>query len=103
MATTFDRNKELPGLPPPHLLDGSYKAIFSNRLALEEALLTIKTTFESNLKANVNLVRISAPMFLLRYVSMSLREHRALLLVLPANGSVSLTRRTHCILSHARQ
>lgn len=66
MATNFDRTKELPGLPPAHLLDGSYKATFPNRLALEEALLTIKSTFEANLKANVNLVRISAPMFLLR-------------------------------------
>ena len=63
MATNFVRNQKLAGLPPDSVLDGSYKPVFDNKLDLEEALSTIKTTFEANLKKNINLVRVSAPMF----------------------------------------
>ena len=54
----------MPGLPPAHLLeDGGYKPSFTNKLELEEALLFVKTTLEENLKKNVNLQRVSCPMF----------------------------------------
>jgi len=67
MATTFDRTQPLGGLPPKHVLEkGGYEAKFKNRLELEEALTLTKTTLEENLKANINLVRVSAPMFVTR-------------------------------------
>ena len=47
-------------------LDGGYKPVFTDRLQLEEALLFCKTTLENNLKENVNLVRVSAPLFVTR-------------------------------------
>jgi hypothetical protein len=47
-------------------LNGGYKPVFTNRLQLEEALTYCKTTLESNLKENVNLVRVSAPLFVTR-------------------------------------
>jgi aspartate--ammonia ligase len=47
-------------------LDGGYKPIFTDKLQLEEALLFTKTTLEDNLKANLNLVRVSAPLFVTR-------------------------------------
>lgn len=47
-------------------LEGGYKPVFTNRLQLEEALLFCKTTLENNLKENVNLVRVSAPLFVTR-------------------------------------
>lgn len=62
MATTFNRDVPLGGLPPKHAMEG-YQPTLPNLLAKEEALLTIKTTFESNLKKNIDLVRISAPLF----------------------------------------
>lgn len=63
-ASTFDPSKVMPGLPPSHLLeDGGYKPAFTNKLELEEALLFVKTTLEENLKKNVNLQRVSCPMF----------------------------------------
>ena len=57
--------EELIGLPPAHVLEkGNYKPVLPNLLEKEDALLTIKTTFEANLKQNVNLQRVSCPMFL---------------------------------------
>lgn len=47
-------------------LNGGYKPVFTNRLQLEDALTFCKTTLETNLKANVNLVRVSAPLFVTR-------------------------------------
>lgn len=47
-------------------LEGGYKPVFTNRLQLEEALVFCKTTLENNLKENVNLVRVSAPLFVTR-------------------------------------
>mmetsp|Transcript_949 Transcript_949/g.1547 ORF Transcript_949/g.1547 Transcript_949/m.1547 type:complete len:392 (+) Transcript_949:145-1320(+) len=65
LATTFDRTKTLAGLPPPHVMaKGGYTPSFEDKLEQEEALTLLKTTFEDNLKANVNLVRVSCPMFL---------------------------------------
>jgi len=63
MATTFDRNEPLAGLPPKHVLDGSYTPVFEDKLKQEEALSFIKTSFEAKLKANVALTRVSCPMF----------------------------------------
>lgn len=40
-----------------------YSRQFSHSLQLEDALSTIKLTFEDNLKKNINLTRISAPLF----------------------------------------
>ena len=52
-------------MPPPHVLeDGNYIPIIKNKLELESALTTVKTTFETNLKENVNLLRVSAPSFI---------------------------------------
>ena len=67
MATTFDRTDPLGGLPPKHILeDGGYSPVFTDKLKLEEALGFCKTTLENNLKANINLVRVSAPLFVTR-------------------------------------
>lgn len=54
----------LAGLPPKQLLDKGYNPTISNLLEKEEALLLIKTTFENKLKENVNLQRVSCPLFL---------------------------------------
>lgn len=62
MATHFDKTQPLAGLPPAHAID-NYTPTMKTRLQLEDALTTIKTTFENNLKANVNLTRVSAPLF----------------------------------------
>ncbi|KAA8496085.1 Aspartate--ammonia ligase [Porphyridium purpureum] len=48
------------GLPP---VEG-YTPVIKNLLELEKALLLIKTTFETNLKENVGLTRVSCPVFL---------------------------------------
>jgi len=50
------------GLPPVE----TYKPVFSSLLELEETLLLVKKTFEDNLKENVGLTRVSAPLFLNR-------------------------------------
>lgn len=64
MATTFDPEDPLAGLPPKELLEKGYQPTIPNLLEKEEALLYIKTEFESKLKKNVNLQRVSAPLFL---------------------------------------
>jgi len=65
MATTFDRSQPLAGLPPPHVLvDGGYVPTITDALEKEEAIGIIKSTFEENLKKNVNLVRVTSPLFL---------------------------------------
>ena len=67
MACTFDRTNPLGGLPPKHVLhEGGYEPKFTDKLQLEEALTLCKTTLETNLKKNINLVRVSAPMFVTR-------------------------------------
>lgn len=48
------------GIPPVT----DYKPVFSDLVQLEEALLLTKTTFEANLKRELNLIRVSAPLFL---------------------------------------
>jgi len=63
MATHFDKTKPLAGLPPADVMSG-YQPQIKTKLELETALTMIKTTFEENLQKNVNLVRVSAPMFL---------------------------------------
>lgn len=50
-------------LPPDEVLE-SYSPSIGSKLELEIALTNIKTTFEQKLQKNVNLVRVSAPMFL---------------------------------------
>ncbi len=62
MATHFDRTKPLAGLPPSDVIS-SYEPQIKTRLELESALSFVKTSFEDKLKENVNLVRVSAPMF----------------------------------------
>lgn len=62
MATHFDRTKPLAGLPPKEVID-NYKPQITNKLELEAALTLIKTSFEEKLKKNVNLLRVSAPLF----------------------------------------
>mmetsp|Transcript_23209 Transcript_23209/g.57258 ORF Transcript_23209/g.57258 Transcript_23209/m.57258 type:complete len:404 (-) Transcript_23209:343-1554(-) len=52
------------GLPPAHCMDGSYTPVMKNKIELEEALLLIKRTFEDNFKKELNIIRVSAPMFL---------------------------------------
>lgn len=65
MATTFDRSQPLAGLPPPHVLvDGGYVPTIADALEKEEAIGIIKSAFEENLKKNVNLVRVTSPLFL---------------------------------------
>lgn len=64
MATTFNPDEPLGGLPPKELLEKGYQPTIPNLLEKEEALLYIKTAFEAKLKANVNLQRVSAPLFL---------------------------------------
>ena len=63
MATTFDREQPLAGLPPMTVLEAGYTPVFDDKLKQEEALLTVKTTFEDNLKKNVSLTRVSCPLF----------------------------------------
>ncbi len=63
MATNFSRGTPLAGLPPKEALE-NYEPSIPCLITKEEALLTIKTTFENNLKKNVNLTRVSAPLFL---------------------------------------
>jgi aspartate--ammonia ligase len=63
MATTFVRDQPLAGLPPKNLLDKGYTPTFESKLEQEDALLMIKTEFENNLKANLNLTRVSCPLF----------------------------------------
>jgi len=63
MATTFKHNQPLGGLPPKHVIEAEYTPSIPNLILKEEALETIKRTFEDKLKKNVNLVRVSAPMF----------------------------------------
>lgn len=64
MACTFNREDPLGGLPPAHIMakDG-YTPVFTDKLQLEEALGVCKKTLEDNLKNNINLVRVSAPLF----------------------------------------
>ena len=64
MATTFNPEEELAGLPPQSVLDKGYTPSIESLLEKEEALLLIKTTFEAKLKEYVNLQRVSCPMFL---------------------------------------
>mmetsp|Transcript_16027 Transcript_16027/g.21993 ORF Transcript_16027/g.21993 Transcript_16027/m.21993 type:complete len:371 (-) Transcript_16027:163-1275(-) len=64
MATTFDRTQAMAGLPPAHVLEpNAYTPTIKDKLLKEEALILVKTTFEENLKKNVNLVRVTNPMF----------------------------------------
>lgn len=63
MATTYDRDVPLAGLPPMHVLESGYTPTIDDKLKQEEALLTIKTVFEENLKKNVALQRVSCPLF----------------------------------------
>lgn len=67
MVPTLDRTAALGGLPPKHLLEeGGYTKAIPDRLTMEEALIFTKTTFEDALKENINLVRVSAPLFVTR-------------------------------------
>jgi len=64
MATNFDRSKAMPGLPPAIIMESAgYTPSIKDRLTLEEAIGLVKRTFEDNLKNNINLVRVSAPLF----------------------------------------
>ena len=63
MATTYNRDQALAGLPPMHVLESGYTPTFEDKLQQEEALSTIKTTFEANLKKNLSLTRVSCPLF----------------------------------------
>ena len=54
---------ESVNLPPKHVID-NYTPTINNKLQLEIALTKIKTTLETKLNENINLVRVSAPMFL---------------------------------------
>jgi len=64
MATTFNSEDPLAGLPPPHIMEsGGYTPAFKDNLVKEEALLLVKNTFESKLKEAVNLQRVSCPLF----------------------------------------
>ncbi|KAG7364922.1 asparagine synthetase AsnA [Nitzschia inconspicua] len=63
MATTFNPQEPMAGLPPKDVVTG-YQPTIENLLEKEEALSFIKTTFEDKLKANVNLQRVSCPIFL---------------------------------------
>uniref|UniRef100_A0A7S3L829 Aminoacyl-transfer RNA synthetases class-II family profile domain-containing protein n=1 Tax=Amphora coffeiformis TaxID=265554 RepID=A0A7S3L829_9STRA len=62
MATTFNPEDPLAGLPPKKVLE-NYQPVFKELLAKEEALCIIKQTFEDKLKENVNLQRVSCPLF----------------------------------------
>ena len=80
-ATTFDRTALMPGLPPAKLLEkDGYTPTMDSKLKLEEALTFIKTTLEENLKKNVNLSRVSCPMFVTRASGFNGK--------LPSSGSV---------------
>jgi Aspartate-ammonia ligase len=64
MATTFNRDEPLAGLPPKHLLEGNgYTPVFKDNLEKEIALSLIKKTFEDKLKEYVELTRVSCPLF----------------------------------------
>ena len=63
MATTFNRDEPLAGLPPTHVLDNGYTPVFKDNLEKELALSLIKKTFEDKLKENVDLTRVSCPLF----------------------------------------
>lgn len=63
MATTFNRDDPLAGLPPKSLLDNGYTPVFKDNLAKEEAMCLIKRTFEDKLKEQVSLTRVSCPLF----------------------------------------
>jgi aspartate--ammonia ligase len=65
MATTFNPEEPLAGLPPKHLLEGAgaYSPVFKDNLEKEIALSLIKKTFEDKLKENVDLTRVSCPLF----------------------------------------
>lgn len=63
MATTFNPDEPLAGLPPKHVMDGSYTPVFEDKLKQEEAISFVKNNFEDKLKENVNLTRVSCPMF----------------------------------------
>lgn len=70
MATNFDRTAYMPGLPPAKLLEeGGYTPSIpnNNKLLKEEALDFTKTTLENNMKQNVNLVRVSCPLFVTKH------------------------------------
>lgn len=62
MATTFNRDEPMAGLPPRHVLD-NYTPVFKDNLEKEIALSLIKTTFENKLKEEVELTRVSCPLF----------------------------------------
>lgn len=65
MATNFDKTKPLAGMPPAHVLKpGAYVKQIKDPLSQEEALLMVKETFLRELQKNVNLVRVSNPLFL---------------------------------------
>ena len=63
MATTFNREQPLGGLPPMHVMESGYTPAIEDKLKQEEALLTIKTVFEDKLKQNLALTRVSCPLF----------------------------------------
>ena len=76
MATTFNRDEPLAGLPPKHVLDNGYNPVFKDMLVKEEALLLVKTTFEDKLKENVNLQRVSCPMFVTKRSGFNGKQQR---------------------------
>jgi Aspartate-ammonia ligase len=64
MATTFNREEPMAGLPPNHVMEsGGYAPVFKDMLEKEIALSLIKTTFEDKLKEYVELTRVSCPLF----------------------------------------
>jgi aspartate--ammonia ligase len=63
MATTFNPEDPLAGLPPKHVLENGYTPTIQDLLVKEEALLMIKTNFEAKLNKNINLQRVSCPLF----------------------------------------
>jgi Aspartate-ammonia ligase len=64
MATTFNREEPLAGLPPNHVMEaGGYTPVFKDMVEKEIALSLIKTTFEDKLKEYVELTRVSCPLF----------------------------------------
>lgn len=63
MATHFDKTQPMAGLPPKDVLE-NYTPTIDSKLKLETALTMIKTTLEESLCKNINLVHVSAPMFL---------------------------------------
>ena len=54
----------MAGLPPAYLLEeGGYTPTIKDALVKEQALETIKRTYEDKLKKNLNIMRVSCPMF----------------------------------------